>query len=468
MTEQEKEIKAMSALDIFASTQETFEEAKKKSSEESSNRVNYLRFKDDGTYTVRILPLAPVIDADGNVLPMERKGYEYPLRTLMLKIAGTATDKQGNPKITYVSVCNAKHTFKDKLEADLIDTYLSRACEMYANDEALCEKLRGGSYNGGLRWDYKRCMYVIDNDNASEGIKILQLSFAQYKDLEERKLNIWNKLNKNGKNVPCPISSIQNAYPVEIVRKTENKKPSYSFNIDTLSGQQPLNEEDCQKLLDMPRLPETLYRYTRFHLEATIAYLNQVDEQYDIDVMQDEAVQNCIEQIKCLLPADDQSHFSMDRKGSDGDSETGNTDVSIDSLWDLYDHLEDEGLDDKSEEGQNLRTSIKEYIEAKGLDIRISHTKSNLDLLEAIEDSLSEKKEEEAPKEEKAAPKRKPAAKAVEEPEEEINDDEPAAPSTEEEEPEEETPSRERERNDDTNEPAARPSRRSARPQRRR
>ncbi len=460
MTEQEKEIKAMSALDIFASTQETFEEAKKKSSEESSNRVNYFRFKDDGTYTVRILPLAPVIDADGNVLPMERKGYEYPLRTLMLKIASTTTDKQGKPKITYVSVCNAKHTFKDKLNADLIDTYLSRACEKYADDEALCKKLRDTSYNGGLRWDYKRCMYAIDNDNTSEGIKILQLSFAQYKDLEERKLNIWNKLNKNGKNVPCPISSIQNAYPVEIVRKTENKKPSYSFNIDTLSGQQPLNEEDCQKLLDMPRLPETLYRYTRFHLEATIAFLNQVDEQYDIDVMNDETVKNCIEQIKCLLPADDQSHFSMDRKSSDSDSEAGNAVVTIDSLWDLYDHIEEEGLDDRSEEGQELRTSIKEYIEANELDIRISHTKSNLDLLEAIEGAFNEEKEE-------PVSESKPVAKVVEEPEEKENDDEPAAPAIDEDEPEE-APSRERERNDDTNEPAARPSRRSARPQRRR
>ena len=312
MTDQEKELK-MSALDIFASTQETLEEAKKKSSEESRSRATYLRFKNDGTYAIRILPLAPVVDAEGKVLPMERKGYEYPLRSLMLKIVEPQTDAKSKPKITYVTVCNAKHAFKDKIQADLIDTYVNRVCEVHADDVALCKKMREGSFSGGLRWDSKRCMYVLDLDNPGEGIKILQLSYSQYKDLEERKLNVWNKLNKGGKNVPCPISSISNAYPTEITRKTENNKASYSFNIDTLSDQHQLDEDACQKLLDMPRLPEVLYRYTRFHLEATIEYLAQIDEKYDIDILHDDAVQNCIEQIKLLLPADDQSHFVLGR-----------------------------------------------------------------------------------------------------------------------------------------------------------
>ena len=190
MTEQEKELK-MSALDIFASTQETLEEAKKKSSEESRSRATYLRFKNDGTYAIRILPLAPVVDAEGKVLPMERKGYEYPLRSLMLKIVEPQTDAKSKPKITYVTVCNAKHAFKDKIQADLIDTYVNRVCEVHADDAALCKKMREGSFSGGLRWDSKRCMYVLDLDNPGEGIKILQLSYSQYKDLEERKLNVW-------------------------------------------------------------------------------------------------------------------------------------------------------------------------------------------------------------------------------------------------------------------------------------
>lgn len=462
MTEQENKLR-MSAFDIFASTQETFEEAKKKNNEESSSRVNYLRFKNDGTYVVRILPLAPVINAEGEVLPMERKGYEYPLRTLMLKIVEPQSDSKGKPKINYVSVCNAKHAFKDKLKADLIDTYVNRVCEVHADDEALCKKLREGSFNGGLRWDSKRCMYVLDLDNPGDGIKILQLSFAQYKDLEERKLNVWAKLNKGGKKVPCPISSIENAYPVEIVRKTENGKAAYSFNIDTLSGQHELDEEGCQKLLDMPRLPETLYRYTRFHLEATIAYLTQLDEKYDIDMVNDEEVKNCIEQIKCLLPADDQSHFTMGRNKSSEGSETDNVAETIDSLWDRYDRLDAAGLDDKSAEGQELRTSIKEYIEDNDLSIRITHTKSNADLLDEIDAALDGDDEAEE-KPAKVAPKVKPAPVV----EEEEDEDEPATPDDEPEDEPEAPAARIRERNDDTNEPAVRESRRAGRPRRRR
>ncbi len=475
MTDQEKNIQ-MSALDIFASTQETFEEAKKKSSEESKSRATYLRIKNDGTYNVRILPLAPVVNAEGEVLPMERKGYEYPLRSLMLKIVEPQTDSKGKPKINYVSVCNATHAFKDKLKADLIDTYVNRVCEVHADDAALCKKLREGSFNGGLRWDSKRCMYVIDVDNPGDGIQILQLSYAQYKDLEERKLNVWNKLNKGGKNVPCPISSISNAYPVEIIRKTENGKASYSFNIDTLSGINALDEDACQKLLDKPRLPEVLYRYTRYHLEATIAYLTQLDEQHDIDMVNDEEVQNCIEQIKCLLPADDQSHFVLGRGKGSENTEGSNSVADIDSLWDLYDRIDEAGLDDKSAEGQELRTSIKEYIDANKLSIRISHTKSNIDLLQEIEDALAEgegtKEADDAPVDE---PKRKGTTATRNDENYEDDGDEPAAPTDEPEdapepepEPEPAPARRTRERNDDTNEPAVRTSRRSARPQRRR
>ena len=98
---------ARSLYDVFASSQETFEDAKKKSKEESSKRASFLRFAKDGTYTIRILPLAPVQDQDGNFLPLERKGYEYPLRSLMLKIENTKKLVKGKPSITYVTVCNS-------------------------------------------------------------------------------------------------------------------------------------------------------------------------------------------------------------------------------------------------------------------------------------------------------------------------------------------------------------------------
>lgn len=466
MMEQEN---ARSLHDVFASSQETFEDAKKKSKEESSKRASFMRFAKDGTYTIRILPLAPVQDQNGNFLPLERKGYEYPLRSLMLKIENTKKLVKGKPSITYVTVCNAKYVFKN-IDADLIDTYVTVACEKYADDEKLCEKLRQGSFSGGLKWDSRRCMYVIDLDNTGDGIQILQLSYSQYKDLEERKLNLWAKLNKNGKSVPCPISSIDSAYPVEITRKTENDKSTYSFNIDTVSDKDVLGEETLAQLIDMPRLPEQIYRYTRYHLEATIAYLEQLDEKFDINVMDEDKVQNCIEQIKTLLPADDQSHFTLG-EGKEGEAE-GETANDIDALWERYDALCNDGLDDQTAEGQELRTSIMAYIEANDLNVKVTRKKTNEDILNEIEDELANtasksNDEEETEEEAQASVSKRRTAAPVEEEEEE--DAEPAQPSNEEEEEEPERPVRSRrERNDDTNEPAAHASRRGTRPPRRR
>ncbi len=78
--------KPRSLFDVFAASQETFEDAKKKAVKRAANAPHFFRVAKDGTYPMRILPLAPVQDKDGNFLPLERKGYEYPLRSLMLKI----------------------------------------------------------------------------------------------------------------------------------------------------------------------------------------------------------------------------------------------------------------------------------------------------------------------------------------------------------------------------------------------
>lgn len=449
-----------SLLDIFAQGQETLDEAKKKNQSESSNRAQFLRLSKDGTYNVRILPLAPVIDAQGNVLPLERKGYEYPIKEYMLKIKTGKFDKKGKEIIQFVNICNARLVFPD-LANDLLDLYVQVACNLYADNEKLCKTLRGSSYNGGLRYDSKRCMYVLDVDNRADGMKILQLSFAQYKELESRKLSLWAKLAKRGA-VPCPISSPLNAYPVEIERKNDNGKTSYVFNIDTVADKDELSDAELQALLDAPRLPEALYKYTRFHLEATIAFLKQMDEQYQIDVMKEEDIQDCIDQIKLKLPSDDQSHFVI--KGEETDGE-GNNAITLDDLFKIYDALEEEGKSDRSEEGADLRGQICDFIEAYDLDIKVSRTKSNLDLLEEIDELMGGEDEKPA-----QAPK-KPAKQEEDDDEE---DDAPAAELPEsdpEEDPEEdedpEPRHSRRERNDDTNEPAARP-RRVTRPARRR
>jgi hypothetical protein len=133
--------------------------------------------------------------------------------------------------------------------------------------------------------------------------------------------------------------------------------------------------------------------------------------------------------------------------------------MTLDDLWDMYEEIDKAGLDDKSEEGQNLRTAIKEFIEDNELETRITRGKSNADLLGDIQDELDalEKENKKAPKED--------------EPEDEPEDDAPAAEPKDnepEDEPEEQTSRRRPARNEDTNEPAARAERRVARPIRRR
>lgn len=445
----------MSAFDIFSGVQESLDDAKRKVLEESRKSSKYLRFSQDGTYTVRILPLAPVVDAEGKAT-LPRKGYEYPIKELVLKIIGT--DSKGKEKPLFVSVCNAKYRFPG-LENDLIDLYVKLACEKYASDEAMCKKIKGTSFNGGLKYDSKRCMYVYDVDKRGDGLQILQLSFSQYKELEERKIAMWEKLCKKNPKALCPISSIQDAYPLEITRSTENRKTNYSFNIDTISGVDELSEGELNALLDAPRLPDVIYRYSRFHLEATIEFLKQYDATLDIEIMNSKQIEDCIEQIKMLLPTDDTSHFSLTGNGKDGDSSPANT---LDSLWAMHDAITEKGLDDKSDEGAELRASLREFVENNDLAVTITRRTSNLDILNAIEDLLStgevkdEKEDDDKPEEEEAAAKSRRNN--------EDKDDDPSDDENEDEEPEEVAPRRQR--NDDTNEPAV--TRRAARPQRRR
>lgn len=442
------ELQQVDVFDLFSQSQETLDDAKKKSAAESGSQTQYLQLNQDGTYSVRILPLAPVIGPDGVPLRMDRKGYEYPYRNLFLAIKGK--DKKGKETVRKIPVCHTKFVFP-KLENDLIDLYVQLACEQNSSDEKLCKKIKGNSYDGGLKYNSQRCMYVFNMDERSKGLQILQLSFSQYKDLEDAKLRLWGKLAKKDGNVPCPISSPMHAFPVEITRKSENKKTSYAINIDTINGVDELTTEELQMLLDAPRLPEALYVYRRFHLEATIEFLKQTDEQYGLKVMKSQEIKDCIDQIKMALPSDDQSHFSFNNtnEGEEGDDGA----MTLEKLWNLYDEIEGAGKDDRSEEGQNLRTQLREFIEANDLDIRVDRKKSNLAVLEEIEDMLGDDNEDEKP-----SPANDDEEENEEAPEEhddeEEDDDEPEAPRNV--------------RNDDTNEPAARPSRRTSRPARRR
>lgn len=441
-----------SPFDLFTDVQETYEEAVKKSAEESKSFAKTKHFRLDavGTYSVRILPLAPVKQPDGSYI-LERKGYEYPTKTQVLKL-DNPNPKSKKDKVVYATVTQAEFA---GLSVDLIDTYIKVAEEKYGDDEKLIKRIKGTSFEGGLKWNSQRVMYVLDMKKRSEGIQMLSLSYSQYKDMEDRKLSTWKKLLENNNKALCPISSINGAYPVEIVRKEENKKTSYTFNVDVLSGIQALSEEEMQALLDAPRLPEVLYRYSRYQLEATIEFLKQYDEKNEIEIMNSKKIAETIDAIKLELHPDDKSHFSFEKKERNDDgSQEDNEEVTIDTLWNRWEDLKDRGIGDKSDEGQELRDDIRSFIDDNNLRVRVLRNKSNQDLLEDIEDALENLKsdgEGETP------------ANADEPTDESLEEKPEEAPKVEE---EEEPKSKREEHNDDTNEPAL--GRRNARPAHRR
>lgn len=443
---------------LFAENQETYEEAVKKSTDESQSfqRTKHFRMDSAGTYTVRILPLAPTEQPDGSY-KLERKGYEYPVKTQVLKLDNPRPTGKKDKQF-FVNICHSSYA---GLSVDLIDTYLQVAENKYGSDEKLMKKIKGSGFDGGLKWNSQRAMYILDLDNREEGIHLLILSYSQYKDLEDRKLAIWKKLLEKNPKCLCPISSLEDAFPVEITRKEENKKTTYTFNIDTISGAEPLSEEEVSSLLETQRIPAAIYRYSRFHMEATIEFLKQYDAKMEMDVMSSKEITEAIEKIKMELHPDDKSHFSFDKKERNSSDNEEPSDNELDSLWNLWEKLNERGIGDKSEEGQDLRDAIREYIDANELNVRVTRGKTNEDLLNDIEDALEVAKDSSNNEDDVTQSDTKPEDTPLEpEPEEEP---EPTPAPTH-------TVRRRGEHNDDTNEPAANPvrERRAARPERRR
>lgn len=450
---EEKEQQPLSVFELFAAAEETYEEAQARAAEENKSfvKTEFIKMDKFGTYTFRILPIAP--KADGTI---DRKSYEYPIHQLLMKIQKPSDN--GKQQFTYVSVCRAGYA---GYKTDLIDTYrkLAIAEAKAQNDDKLAEKLDDG-FQGGVKYDYSHAMYVFDMDERAKGIQLLRLSHSQFKTLDECKFKLWQKKLKKNPKYPCPISSIANAFPVEIEKKKNGAKTEYSINIDNESDVDVLTSEELTALLNAPRIPEVMYRYTRFHFEATLIYLKQCDEQFDLKVMEMDEMKKAIESLKAELPADDTSSFSFDKKGDDSDKDNANGVITIDSLFDMYDELQEKGLNDKTEEGQELRGKIREFIEQEKLEIRMTRTTTNAMLLDMIEEVLQggtpQNEEPEAepakePEETEEESKEEPTPEPEQEQEEDGNDEDPRTT-----------------RNDDTNEPAVQRERRTTRMVRRR
>lgn len=382
----------------FLKTQQTYEEAVEKAKKEAGRpNIDRYRINKDGEYNIRILPLAPIIDEEGNVKEPDRSGYEYPIHQLFIKIKVPKAAKNGKTKETSVTIPIIKTTDAGVgYSVDLIDKYVEIA-RSYGDDK-INEQLAKTSFYGGLKWAYQHAMYILDIDDKRKGPKLFQCSHTLYRNIEVAKLAVWGKLKgKQGfENMGCPVSSFS-AWPITINRTTgANNKTESNVNIVPIEADlDNLEEKDLETLFDMPRLPELLYRYTRYQLEATLVFLEQMDKELDIDVLAQPDFQEAADKLKGELPADDTSHFDLSKEG--GDSKGGNAEITIESLWNENDALEAEGFEQNSRESKELRDKINQFIQDNDIDVRVSHNKSNADILNDIEDFLASDKGQKKP-----------------------------------------------------------------------
>lgn len=403
----------MSVEEMFLASQESYEEAQTRALEEnkSFSKTEFFRMDKLGVYRLRILPIAP--NRDGT---SDRRSYEYPVRQLLMELEKPAT---GNGKVTsmYVTV---PRTTDAGFTVDLIDTYRKLAVAEAQNrgDEKLAEKIGGGSFGGGLKFNYGHAMYVLDLNERAKGFQLLTLSHAQFKELDERKFKLWQKKLQKSPGFPCPISSVYNAYPVEIEKKKNGNKTEYSIEIDNESDNETLTGDELTKLMAATRIPEIIYRYSRYQYEATLEYLKQCDAKYGMSIMDDQDMLSAIETLGSELPKEDTSSFSFDKRTKDAKENASNgTGLLLDDLFNRYDELQDKGLSDKTEEGQELRGLIRQFIEQEKLSVRITRSTTNKELLEMIEDALESDPQAEAEQVPTPTPEPEPAPAAEPEPE---------------------------------------------------
>lgn len=380
---QEKDmLTSMSVEDLFLKSQESYETAQARAAEENKGfaKTEFFRMEKLGTYRLRVLPIAP--NPDGTT---DRNGYEYPIHQMLLELEKPS--KSNKAQYAYVTV---PRTTDAGYSIDLIDTYRKMAVSEAKDNgnEKMAEKIAGGSFGGGLKFSYGHATYILDLDERAKGIQLLTLSHSQFKDLDERKFKLWQKKLAKNPSYPCPISSIANAYPVEIEKKKNNSKTEYAISIDNEADTDTLSKEELTALLNTPRIPEIIFRYSRYQFGATVEFLKQCDNKYNLNIMDSEEMKEAIAKLSSELSKEDTSEFTFDKRSKDSKENAENSTVSIDSLFDKFEDLQEQGLGDKTEEGQELRGLIRAFIEQEHLSVRITRSTSNQELLDMIEEAM--------------------------------------------------------------------------------
>lgn len=373
-----------SVEELFLSQEESFSEAQARAIEENKSfaKTEFFRFDRLGTYRLRVLPIAP-----SRTDTVERPGYEYPVRQLLMELQRPAGgEKTQSMYVTVPRATEAGYTL------DLIDTYRRLASEAArtAGDEKLAEKIAGGSYGGGLKFGYGHAMYVIDLKERAKGLQLLTLSHAQFKELDERRFKLWEKKLQKNPQHPCPISSVYSAYPVEVEKRRNGGKTEYCFSIDNESDNEGLSKEELTILLNSPRIPEIIYRYTRYHFEATLVFLTQCDTRYGLRVMQSSEMTEAVETFRAEIPKEDTSSFSFDRRTKEARENAAAGALTLEGLCNRFEELRAKGLGDKTEEGQELRAMLRSFIEQEKLPVRVTRSATNDELLDMIEDAVAD------------------------------------------------------------------------------
>ncbi|MCM1352831.1 MAG: hypothetical protein NC250_08905 [Alistipes senegalensis] len=372
----------VSVEDLFLASQETYAQAQLRAQEENKAfaRTEFFRMDKLGVYRLRVMPIAPA--ADG---VLARPGYEFPVHQLLLELEKPSTG--GKAAYLYVTVPRATDA---GYPLDLIDIYRKAAvAEAKAlGDDKLAEKIGGGSFGGGLKYSYGHALYVLDLDERAKGLQLLTLSHSQFKDLDERKFKLWQKKLAKNPSYPCPISSIRDAYPVEIEKKKNGGKTEYLVSIDNESDADILSKEELAALMSAPRIPEVIYRYSRYQAETTVEYLKQCDARYGMSLMEGDEMKEAVATLMAALPKEDTSSFSFDKRTKDNKENPAAGAATLDDLFERFESLQAEGLGDRTEQGQELRGLIRAYIEQEGLQIRVTRSTSNKDLLEMIEEAM--------------------------------------------------------------------------------
>jgi hypothetical protein len=369
---------------LFLRTQENYHESQKRTEDESKmyRKTEFFRLDRLGVYRLRILPIAP--NRDGSI---DRKSYEYPLHQLALEIERPSNGE--TPSSMYVTVPRATDA---GYSIDLIDVYRKLAVETAKarGNDPLADKIAGGTFGGGLKFSYVHALYVLDLNEREKGVRLLTLSHPQFRDLEDKKFTLWQKELAKNPYAVCPVSSVYNAYPVEIEKRRNGDRTEYLISIDEAAGNDALNLKELEALLAAPRIPEVIARYSRYQLEATVEFLKQCDGKYGMRLFETEEIQSALKKLRSELPSSDTGSFSFEKRAKDAAADGL---VDLDGLLNRLDELTGQGLDDKTEEGQELRALIRTYIERENLPVRITRTVSNREILALIEETLQKQEE---------------------------------------------------------------------------